>query len=352
MIMKDLHHEGFSPLSKQDWFGLTKESIGEDSFDMLLPEIAPGLFVDSYYERDEVPELGKSCSVSFAPCKFFSSPSSVEINSFDSLVVNGGCGLVIDEECGQDMCLNLIEEGVSVCSRGFYDFFECDLSFSQVVFLVNKRNCERPFQNGVKDYCIDVSGLAVYSDIRFEIVSALLQFKDVVNAESAADLQNLWSRLFVISSISSRYLEELIKLKAYQRLFVGLAEYLNIPRGEAGLSIYGQLGYGLNELSLDQQLVRLPMAMLAAVYGRCEAVEVKLQSDNKSIFHYRNIFNILVNEAHVLAESNPLSGAYFLEVASHKLAENCWSVFQQIEELGGNKWLHGNYSKFCKLLTS
>lgn len=142
------------------------------------------------------------------------------------------------------------------------------------------------------------------------------------------------------SLITSDYFTELVKPRTFLLLWKNLMDARNLPFVRP--YIYVESGER-NKTLFDSHnnLIRAGIESLAALSGGVDSLSNPTfdgfykESDSASYRLARNIGLILKAEAGANYVADSSSGAYFLEKRTQQLAEAAWSLFLEIEEMGG-----------------
>ncbi|MCV9385234.1 methylmalonyl-CoA mutase family protein [Reichenbachiella ulvae] len=355
--MENYHFREFSPMSKSEWLDLaTQADRGKDPHYANSLELASYFSLPSYYDQADVSARSLAAELEMnSDWQWFERWDQGELKSLEELRKLGVQGLIVDDENEPSLPVVGNDPSVSICYRGS--------NISAAKRLLVSANSNKAYYIGSNDkikladfsnvysMAIDISGLSHYKDVVYEVVLALLHFDQITDRYKGQDLSKLWSKIFIVTDVSTRYFQEILKLRTLNQLLVSMIHKLGLEIDKLlPLNIYARLGSGMESMRVDQQLLRLPVAMLAAINGGSKAIEVDLKSNNKSKIHYRNISNILREEVHAGYVAGALNGSYFLESAVEDLSAEVWRHFQSVLNRGGLDWLQGDYKKYLKLI--
>ncbi len=144
-------------------------------------------------------------------------------------------------------------------------------------------------------------------------------------------------------AVSSDYFLEMSKLRAFRLLWSQILDAY-----KSGLSIEhpayihaetSQINFSLKDP--HNNILRTTTEAMAAAIGGANTITVipfdELYNEENSFSDRvaRNIQLILKEEAYFDKVADPGSGSYYIEHLTNQLAEKAWSVFQEIERLGG-----------------
>jgi len=210
---------------------------------------------------------------------------------------------------------------------------------------------DEEFPASVKTFTVD---LRPYHDAGAstvqELACALGTLSDALSRllDRGYALSTLLPRLQVVTSTSTSYFPEIAKLRALRLLVPQVIDAF----AEAANT---DVDYPPTELTVQAQssrrtdtvfdphvnMLRGTTEAMAAVIGGCDVLSVRSydallhppQSFGARIA--RNVQLILRHEAHFDVVADPAAGAYYVEIATHRLAERAWEHFQSLEARGG-----------------
>lgn len=161
-------------------------------------------------------------------------------------------------------------------------------------------------------------------------------------------LPALLPRLHLTTAASTTYFVEIAKLRALRLL---VPQVIDAFADEAGASV----DCGPADLFLQVEtsrrtetlydphvnMLRATTEAMAAVLGGCDVLNVR-RFDRRhrppgrfGLRIARNVQLLLRHEAHFDVVADPAAGAYYVETATHALAERAWAEFQSLEAEGG-----------------
>lgn len=152
----------------------------------------------------------------------------------------------------------------------------------------------------------------------------------------------------VLTAVDTSYFLEIAKLRALRLLLPQVtAAYADMHDADtalspAAVSLYAETSSRSHTLfDPHANLLRAATQSAAAANGGVEQLAVQPfrrdahdETDNADRLA-RNTQLILKHEAHLHRVADPAAGAYYLEQATHRLAEAAWTRFQEIEDAGG-----------------
>ena len=142
--------------------------------------------------------------------------------------------------------------------------------------------------------------------------------------------------------VSTHYFFEIAKYRALRILWAQLLKAYN--KESVSLSVRAQSSLRTTTLyDPHTNMLRNTSQCMSAAIGGANTININsfnalhAKEDDFGQRMSRNISLILKEEAHFNKVSDPSAGSYYIEHLTHKLSENAWKLFQEIEAKGG--WL-------------
>ena len=181
-----------------------------------------------------------------------------------------------------------------------------------------------------------------YSDAGASITQELA-FTSAQLSEYFAKSPKLNPKSIQISmGVSTHYFFEIAKYRALRILWVQLLKAYN--KEYVTLSVRAQSSLRTSTLyDPHTNMLRNTSQCMSAAIGGANTININsfnalhAKEDDFGQRMSRNISLILKEEAHFNKVSDPSAGSYYIEHLTHKLSENAWKLFQEIEAKGG--WL-------------
>lgn len=153
------------------------------------------------------------------------------------------------------------------------------------------------------------------------------------------DLENNLKVNFKLS-IGTGFFEEISKIRALRILFSNFVYAYGI---NADLTISAETsGVYHSYLDVENNILRNSIAGMAAVLGGCDNLYIHEYNDQNTRLYPGFSKRLAINQQLVFKEESYLNkvadiaaGSYFLETYTHELAENAWTLFQEMEAEGG-----------------
>jgi methylmalonyl-CoA mutase len=146
-------------------------------------------------------------------------------------------------------------------------------------------------------------------------------------------------------AVGANYLEEMAKLRAARKLFRLLAHHLEVDQKKIFIHAESSSLYHMPKDAESNMLRNTAMAM-AAVSGGADSVVVRSHDGSEEGSRLgRNIQLLMRHESYFGVVEDVAAGSFFIEKEGEALAEMAWSLFKEMEQLGGiiscleNGWL-------------
>ncbi|UXP32188.1 methylmalonyl-CoA mutase family protein [Reichenbachiella agarivorans] len=348
--MKAFGFSEFSSLSKDNWVESNLKTLGIEAFhEMFHRKFIVGMGVDSYYDRSDtegLPQIdGFSHTTGWNYHERVASASTENLTEIQNLGVQGV--ILSDMKKLDGIALNELGNllvSLETISADEWRRPKGEMSMDGFVFAYNL-----PLQKFQKyrTSMIDIRQGKSHNDILYEIVGALLQLHEKLKTVEEEDFGQFFEQLFIRTSISTSYYQEILKLRCLHSLFSAVLDQYDVD--DVSIPILAELGTGLENMELEQQLIRLTSVMTSAILGGASDIEVALFADDYAKTRYRNVSNLLREEAYLSTVSDPLKGSYFFEKVGLDLSKEAWSRFQLVSKQADSSWFLSDYSQYQKL---
>lgn len=161
--------------------------------------------------------------------------------------------------------------------------------------------------------------------------------------EAGLPPEPILSKTMISVSVGTSYFTEIAKLRAlrvlWQRLVSSYHSSAIVPQS---FFLHAQTSRFYDAtVTPYTNLIRGTTEAMAAVLGGCDALTV---SPYDAVFGEpsdfsgrvaRNVSILLKEEAHLDKTLDPAAGSYYLESLTDQLAESAWTLFLEVEQLGG-----------------
>lgn len=147
-------------------------------------------------------------------------------------------------------------------------------------------------------------------------------------------------RFFVRFAVDTHFFMEIAKFRAFRVLWQAFCKAYNsenVPNIPI-LAVTSMRSY--SKLDPNVNLLRTGNEAFSAVLGGADTVtvyphDVLTGVTDHSVRLARNIQLVIKEETHVNKVVDPAGGSYFIEALTSELVEKAWSLFLEIEEMGG-----------------
>jgi len=191
-------------------------------------------------------------------------------------------------------------------------------------------------------YAFQQCGSNTWQEIAYCLASAHEFLVQLTNRNISTDIASQCIH-FTIGA-STNYFFEIAKIRALRLLWARIIEEYK-PEKEQALAtrITGLTGFTNKSLrdpytNLLRQTTEAMSLVLSGVHAVCVQPYDQYSSNGSNKLSRRMAINIpliLQEESFLDKVIDPLGGSYAVEHLTHKIADQAWSTFQQIEEFGG-----------------
>jgi|TARA_R110000737_G_scaffold17480_2_gene35195 methylmalonyl-CoA mutase len=197
-------------------------------------------------------------------------------------------------------------------------------------------------QLAVNSYGIHQAGGNATQEIAFALSAGHAALHSLLNNGSSID--DAAAMLRFEMGIGANYFIEVAKFKVFRKLWANVVDAYK-PKENCSHScfIYAKTGF-VNKSLKDPytNLLRQSTEAMSAVLGGANEIQVQAydkyaQSADRTLSERMalNISNILKEESYFDKVIDPLGGSYNLEDLSRSLELKSWSLFQELEKMGG-----------------
>jgi len=137
-------------------------------------------------------------------------------------------------------------------------------------------------------------------------------------------------------SVGGTYLVELCKWRVFRRLWAAIVEEYN-PENSCSVNtrITASLStWNKTVIDVDGNLIRQAAESMAAAIGGADVILISPfdhRESSRASRLARNIHHLLKGESWLTHVKDPVSGSYFFEDLSEKIANKVWSKFQELD---------------------
>ncbi|GAA4403243.1 hypothetical protein GCM10023187_19140 [Nibrella viscosa] len=183
------------------------------------------------------------------------------------------------------------------------------------------------------------AGATATQELAFLLASLADTYDQLTDAGLA--VEQLAAKTMLSVPVGTSYFIEIAKLRALRVLYSRfLAAYINANPAPCYIHAQTSVFYDATATPYTN-LLRATTEAMAAVIGGCDALTVHpydtafRQPDEFSHRIARNVSILLKEESHLDKVADPASGTYYLERLTHQSVETAWTLFLEIEQLGG-----------------
>jgi methylmalonyl-CoA mutase len=368
--MKDLNFDEFPESSFEDWKKLVQKELGEKSYDSLTWRNENGFDIQPYYtDSSHCYEISKPAHWDFY--QKITGPSSTLINkkSLESLM-GGSNALAIgskvdSKESLKNMLLDvelkyiaihfthpdnpaaLIDWIIEWCKEKGLDTKtlrgSCCVSGMAVIDLMKK---SKEYFSLFKVLSVDAvevhqkGALPVH-----ELAVALAKGNEFlhVGMEAGITVDDTSAMLQFNFVTGTSYFAEIAKYRAFRVLWRTIVEQYKPAFACSTQCVIHASTSSFNQTTKDHynNLLRATTQCMSAIIGGANSVEVipsyeqdKSESD-RSLRLSRNIQQLLIEESYLQQAGDVAAGSFYIEAMTNGLVDQAWSLFQEIEKLGG-----------------
>jgi methylmalonyl-CoA mutase len=201
-------------------------------------------------------------------------------------------------------------------------------------------HCPRVTAVGVDTSPYHHSGASAAQDLAFGLATAVAYLRAMTHA--GMDFDTAAHQILFSFSLGTHHFLAMAKLRAARRLWWRVVEACGGSNGAGAMRIHARTGDRvLTKRDPYVNILRNTVGVFAGIVGGADVVtSVPLDSiaglpDDFSRRVARNTFLILQEEGHLHRVIDPAGGSWFLDSITDELANEAWSIFQEIERLGG-----------------
>lgn len=157
------------------------------------------------------------------------------------------------------------------------------------------------------------------------------------------DADTIASQIEFNFGIGSNYFFEIAKLRAVRSLWKAVINQYDIQKESSEEMVIHSCISSTNKSIYDAEvnILRATTEAMSAIIGGCDALTINphdcifKNSDEFSDRVAKNIHLVLKEEAYLDKVIDPSAGSYYIEKLTEEIADAAWSMFQEIEGMGG-----------------
>ena len=200
----------------------------------------------------------------------------------------------------------------------------------------------------ISGYHMHEAGAPAHIELAYTLADGLEYIRAGLKAGIAID--DFAPRLSFFWGIGMNLFMEVAKMRAARLLWSKIVQTFNLPAGQAGpknpkslaLRTHCQTsGWSLTEQDPYNNVTRTCIEAMAAVLGGTQSLHtnsldeaIALPTDFSARIA-RNTQLYLQNETEITKVVDPLGGSYYLESLTEQLAQQAWSLIEEVESMGG-----------------
>ena len=197
---------------------------------------------------------------------------------------------------------------------------------------------------GISSHNFHAAGGTATQELAFTLAHLAEVFSQLV--ELGLTVEQLIPKTVMSVSVGTSYFMEMAKLRALRVL---LARYIS-PNASQPILIHGQTSTFYEATATPYtNLLRATTEAMAAIIGGADALTVRpydavlstlgtLPESHPNEFSERiarNVSTLLKAESYLDKVADPAAGSYYIDSLTHQLTEAAWTLFQQVESMGG-----------------
>jgi methylmalonyl-CoA mutase len=168
-----------------------------------------------------------------------------------------------------------------------------------------------------------------------EISNACLQGVRVIDTllEQGYAIDKIVRNITFLVPLTTRLFTDVAKLRALRILWFQVVSSYGASSTPNDLFLHG---YSLPWIKESYQphgnMLKSTIAAIAGISGHCNALTIVPEDSSSRMMSRiaRNTSTILLEESHLGKVNDPFAGAYALEVMTDRIAQDSWTLFQQL----------------------
>ncbi|MGA2556064.1 MAG: methylmalonyl-CoA mutase family protein [Verrucomicrobiota bacterium] len=184
------------------------------------------------------------------------------------------------------------------------------------------------------------AGANAVQELAFTLATAIEYLREM--HQRGLDVNTVAPRLRFAVTVGVNFFMEIAKLRALRMLWSRAVAALGGHPDAQKLSLHVRTSqWNKSVCDPHNNMLRATVEALAGVLGGCDSLqvgafdEVARPPDDFSRRIARNTQLILQKECNLTQVLDPAGGSWFAEVVTAQLASSAWSLFQEVEQLGG-----------------
>ena len=193
----------------------------------------------------------------------------------------------------------------------------------------------------ISGYHMQEAGATAVQELAFTIADGLEYARSAL--AKGLDIDAFAPRLSFFFDIGMNFFMEVAKLRAARLLWARVMKQFN-PKNPMSLALRTHCqtsGVSLTEKDPYNNVIRTTIEAMAAVLGGTQSLHTNALDEAIALptpFSARIARNtqlVIAEETGIPHVVDPLGGSYYIESLTHALAEEAWSLIQDVEDMGG-----------------
>lgn len=360
--------QDWNTLSKTDWKKLVVKELKGKAYEELIVNINDRISIEPYYTLDEVKNrrsaLLTATQWEIAEDFYYKICKEGELNHALLEALNGGIqsATFYFDEIPDAQAVSVIFDKVLLKYISVYFKFSTTqkasklLNFLDDLTKVNSINKDELTGGVLSDIEIDVEISGKYPNFSWNCLAkdSTIATKDIdisfanMLSDAVKELENFtekeqvayFSKTFILLEISTNYLFEIAKLRAWQLLWGNLQKAYNVHDIVPGKVDICFSKDAYTKESSSNMIAASSMA-ISAIMGGASRITVRPASDENESFHKRiarNVLHLADLESGFRQIADPAAGSYYLETLTDKIADSAWNIFIKKQEPGATNF--------------
>lgn len=193
---------------------------------------------------------------------------------------------------------------------------------------------------GVSGYNYSNAGASAVQELAFVFATAVDYLNEMISR--GLDINDVVPKFKFTFGLSSFYFMEIAKLRAARILWNNILKAYGVSENNYNIYIHAKtVDYNKSIVDPYVNMLRTTTESFSAVVGGSDAITTNpfdllyKQPDNFSRRIAKNTQIILRDESHLDQVIDPAAGSFFVEKLTNDVCEASWSLFKQIQDLGG-----------------
>jgi methylmalonyl-CoA mutase N-terminal domain/subunit len=194
----------------------------------------------------------------------------------------------------------------------------------------------------ISGYHIREAGATAVQELAFTLANGIAYVRAALQA--GLDVDSFGPRISFFFNVHNNFLEEVAKFRAARRLWADIMKSQLGAKNEESMKLrfHAQTGGStLTAQQVDNNVVRVALQALAAVFGGCQSLHTNardealgLPTETSATLALRTQ-QVIGHESGVTDTIDPLGGSYFLEWLTDELEQKARELIEKIDEMGG-----------------